>query len=80
VPSLTNLIVVVIGTALSMRVRRETWRSASLSVSSASSSTRSSHGQALGHQEAAAALAAWIGNLFFGGLGLELWRRTRRGG
>jgi lipopolysaccharide export system permease protein len=79
---LTNLIVVVIGTALSIRVRR-----GGLALSFGLSVFISfiyyafiRTGQALGHQGVLPPLpAAWMGNLFFGSLGLELWRRARRG-
>jgi len=80
---LTNLIVVVIGTALALRVRR-----GGLAVSFGLSVFISfvyyafiRTGQALGHNGALPPIVgAWIGNLFFGVLGLELLRRARRGG
>lgn len=80
---LTNLIVVLIGTALALRVRR-----AGLAVSFGLSVFISfvyyafiRTGQALGYSGALPPLlGAWIGNLFFGALALELFRRARRGG
>jgi lipopolysaccharide export system permease protein len=80
---LTNLIVVVIGTALALRVRR-----GGLAVSFGLSVFISfiyyafiRTGQALGHKGALPPLlAAWIGNIFFGVLAVELLRRARRGG
>jgi lipopolysaccharide export system permease protein len=80
---LTNLIVVVIGTALALRVRR-----GGLAVSFGLSVFISfiyyafiRTGQALGHQGALPPMvAAWMGNVFFAVLALELLRRARRGG
>jgi lipopolysaccharide export system permease protein len=80
---LTNLIVVVIGTALALRVRR-----GGLAISFGLSVFISfiyyafiRAAQALGHQGALPPiLAAWIGNLLFAALALELLRRARRGG
>jgi lipopolysaccharide export system permease protein len=80
---LTNLIVVLIGTALALRVRR-----GGLAVSFGLSVFISfiyyafiRTGQALGHKGALPPiLAAWIGNIFFAALALELLRRARRGG
>ena len=80
---LTNLIVVVIGTALALRVRR-----GGLAVSFGLSVFISfiyyafiRTGQALGHQGALPpVVAAWMGNVFFAALALELLRRARRGG
>ncbi len=80
---LTNLIVVLIGTALALRVRR-----GGLAVSFGLSVFISfvyyafiRLGQALGHNGSLPPiLAAWIGNLFFGVVALELLRRARRGG
>lgn len=79
---LTNLIVVVIGTALALRVRR-----GGLAVSFGLSVFISfvyyafiRTGQALGYSGALPPLlAAWLGNLVFGALALELFRRARRG-
>lgn len=80
---LTNLIVVVIGTALALRVRR-----GGLAVSFGLSVFISfiyyafiRTGQALGHQGTLPPMvAAWMGNVFFGVLAVELLRRARRGG
>jgi lipopolysaccharide export system permease protein len=80
---LTNLIVVVIGTALGLRVRR-----GGLAISFGLSIFISfiyyafiRTGQSLGHNGTLPPmLAAWMGNLFFGALALELLRRARRGG
>jgi len=80
---LTNTIVVVIGTALALRVRR-----GGLAVSFGLSVFISfvyyafiRLGQALGHSgQLPPIVAAWIGNFFFGALALELLRRARRGG
>lgn len=80
---LTNLIVVVIGTALALRVRR-----GGLAVSFGLSVFISfvyyafiRTGQALGHNGALPPfVAAWMGNIFFGALAVELMRRARRGG
>ena len=79
---LTNLIVVVIGTALALRVRR-----GGLAISFGLSVFISfiyyafiRTGQALGHNGTLPPfLAAWIGNIAFGALALELFRRARRG-
>ncbi len=79
---LTNLIVVLIGTALAIRVRR-----GGLAISFGLAVFISfvyyaiiRTGQALGHSGALPPiLGAWLGNLIFGGLGLELLRRARRG-
>ena len=79
---LTNLIVVLIGTALSVRVRR-----GGLAISFGLAVFISfvyyaiiRTGQALGHSGTLPPLiAAWLGNLVFGVLGLELLRRARRG-
>ncbi len=80
---LTNVIVVVIGTALAMRVRR-----GGLAISFGLSLFISfiyyafiRTGQSLGHNGTLPpVLAAWMGNIFFGVLALELLRRARRGG
>jgi lipopolysaccharide export system permease protein len=79
---LTNLIVVVIGTALALRVRR-----GGLAISFGLSIFISfiyyafiRTGQALGHNGSIPPLlAAWLGNLVFGLVGIELFRRARRG-
>ena len=79
---LTNFIVVVIGTALALRVRR-----GGLAVSFGLSVFISfiyyafiRTGQSLGHSGALPPLlAAWAGNIFFGALAFELFRRARRG-
>jgi len=79
---LTNLIVVLIGTALAIRVRR-----GGLAISFGLAVFISfvyyaiiRTGQALGHSGTLPPfLAAWLGNIVFGGLGLELLRRARRG-
>lgn len=79
---LSNLIVVVIGTALALRVRR-----GGLAVSFGLSVFISfiyyafiRTGQALGHSGALPPLlGAWLGNIFFGALAFELFRRARRG-
>lgn len=79
---LTNLIVVVIGTALALRVRR-----GGLAISFGLSVFISfiyyafiRTGQALGHNGTLPPLlAAWVGNILFGALALELFRRARRG-
>ncbi|HEU4333603.1 MAG TPA: LPS export ABC transporter permease LptG [Candidatus Eisenbacteria bacterium] len=80
---LTNLIVVVIGVALALRNRRGGLALAfGLSVFISFlyyAAIRT--GQALGHNGALPPLlAAWMGNLVFGALALELFRRARRGG
>jgi lipopolysaccharide export system permease protein len=80
---LTNLIVVVIGVALALRNRR-----GGLAVAFGLSVFISfiyyaciRTGQALGHNGALPPLlGAWLGNLVFGALGWELFRRVRRGG
>jgi lipopolysaccharide export system permease protein len=80
---LTNFIVVMIGTALALRVRR-----GGLAISFGLSIFISfvyyafiRTGQALGHNGAIPPLlAAWLGNLVFGVLAIELFRRARRGG
>lgn len=80
---LTNLIVVLIGTSLAIRVRR-----GGLAISFGLAVFISfvyyaiiRTGQALGHSGALPPfLGAWLGNLVFGGLGIELLRRARRGG
>ena len=79
---LTNLIVVLIGTALAIRVRR-----GGLAISFGLAVFISfvyyaiiRTGQALGHSGTLPPfLAAWLGNIVFGVLGLELLRRARRG-
>jgi lipopolysaccharide export system permease protein len=79
---LTNLIVVLIGTALAIRVRR-----GGLAISFGLAVFISfvyyaiiRTGQALGHSGTLPPfLGAWLGNLVFGALGLELLRRARRG-
>ena len=79
---LTNLIVVVIGTALALRVRR-----GGLAISFGLSIFISfiyyafiRTGQALGHNGSIPPfLAAWMGNFVFGALAVELFRRARRG-
>ena len=79
---LTNFVVVLIGTALAIRVRR-----GGLAISFGLAVFISfvyyaiiRTGQALGHSGTLPPLiAAWLGNLVFGVLGLELLRRARRG-
>jgi lipopolysaccharide export system permease protein len=79
---LTNFVVVLIGTALAIRVRR-----GGLAISFGLAVFISfvyyaiiRTGQALGHSGALPPLiGAWLGNLVFGLLGLELLRRARRG-
>ncbi|MGE5174758.1 MAG: LPS export ABC transporter permease LptG [Hyphomicrobiales bacterium] len=79
---LTNLIVVLIGAALALRVRR-----GGLAVSFGLSVFISfvyyafiRTGQALGYSGALPPLlGAWLGNIVFGLLALELFRRARRG-
>ena len=79
---LTNFVVVLIGTALAVRVRR-----GGLAISFGLAVFISfvyyaiiRTGQALGHSGTLPPLiGAWLGNLVFGGLGLELLRRARRG-
>ncbi|HZE18836.1 MAG TPA: LptF/LptG family permease [Candidatus Angelobacter sp.] len=79
---LTNLIVVLIGTALAIRVRR-----GGLAISFGLAVFISfvyyaliRIGQAFGHSGTLPPfLGAWLGNIVFGGLGLELLRRARRG-
>ncbi len=80
---LTNLIVVLIGTALAIRVRH-----GGLAISFGLAVFISfvyyaiiRTGQALGHSGTLPPLlGAWLGNIVFGGLGLFLLRRARRGG
>jgi len=78
---LTNLIVVVIGTALALRARRgglAVWFGLSVFISFLYYAFIRT-GQALGHNGALPPLlAAWIGNLFFGVLAFELFRRARK--
>ena len=79
---LTNAVVVLIGVALALRNRR-----GGLAVAFGLSVFVSfvyyaliRVGQALGHNGTLPPLlAAWLGNLAFGALGLELFRRARRG-
>lgn len=79
---LTNFIVVLIGSALSIRVKR-----GGLAVAFGLSVFISflyyaliRTGQSLGHNgQLPPLLAAWGGNLVFAGIGLELLRRARRG-
>jgi len=79
---LTNFVVVLIGTALAIRVRR-----GGLAISFGLAVFISfvyyaiiRTGQALGHSGTLPPLiGAWLGNFVFGGLGLELLRRARRG-
>ena len=79
---LTNFVVVLIGTALAIRVRR-----GGLAISFGLAVFISfvyyaiiRTGQALGHSGTLPPLVgAWLGNLVFGVLGLELLRRARRG-
>lgn len=79
---LTNLIVVLIGTALAIRVRR-----GGLAISFGLAVFISfvyyaiiRTGQALGHSGTLPPIVgAWLGNIVFGGLGLMLLRRARRG-
>jgi lipopolysaccharide export system permease protein len=79
---LTNLIVVLIGSALSIRVKR-----GGLPVAFGLSVFISflyyaliRTGQSLGHNgQLPPLLAAWAANLIFAGIGLELLRRARRG-
>jgi len=80
---LTNLIIVVIGSALALRVRR-----GGLAFSFGLSVFISfiyyafiRTGQSLGHNgNLPPMVAAWMGNIFFGALAIELFRRARRGG
>jgi lipopolysaccharide export system permease protein len=80
---LTNFIVVLIGSALSIRVRR-----GGLAVAFGLSVFISflyyaliRTGQSLGHNgQLPPLLAAWGGNFVFAAIGLELMRRARRGG
>jgi lipopolysaccharide export system permease protein len=78
---LTNLIVVVIGTALAFRARRgglAVWFGLSVFISFLYYAFIRT-GQALGHNGALPPLlAAWAGNLFFGVLAFELLRRARQ--
>jgi lipopolysaccharide export system permease protein len=78
---LTNLIVVVIGTALAFRARRgglAVWFGLSVFISFLYYAFIRT-GQALGHNGALPPfLAAWAGNLFFGALAFELFRRARK--
>lgn len=78
---LTNLIVVVIGTALALRARRgglAVWFGLSVFISFLYYAFIRT-GQALGHNGALPPLlAAWVGNLFFGVLAFELFRRARK--
>ena len=80
---LTNFIVVVIGTALALRARRgglAVWFGLSVFISFLYYAFIRT-GQALGHNGALPPLlAAWIGNLFFGLLAIELFRRARKSG
>ena len=79
---LTNLIVVLIGTSLAVRVRR-----GGLAISFGLAVFVSfvyyaviRTGQALGHSGTLPPLlGAWLGNILFGGLGLVFLRRARRG-
>lgn len=79
---LTNTVVVLIGVALALRNRR-----GGLAVAFGLSVFISfvyyaliRTGQALGHNGALPPLlGAWLGNIVFGTLGLELFRRARRG-
>ena len=79
---LTNLIVVLIGTALAIRVRR-----GGLAISFGLAVFISfvyyaiiRTGQALGHSgKLPPLLGAWLGNLVFGGIGLALLQRARKG-
>lgn len=79
---LTNLIVVLIGTALAIRVRR-----GGLAINFGLAVFISfvyyaliRIGQAFGHSGTLPPfLGAWLGNIVFGVLGLELLRRARRG-
>ncbi len=79
---LTNLIVVLIGTALALRVRR-----GGLAISFGLAVFISfvyyaiiRTGQALGHSGTLPPLlGAWLGNLVFGGIGLALLQRARKG-
>jgi lipopolysaccharide export system permease protein len=79
---LTNFIVVVIGTALALRVRRGGLAFAfglSIFISFIYYAFIRT-GQALGHNGSIPPfLAAWMGNLVFGALAVELFRRARRG-
>ena len=80
---LTNFIVVLIGSALSIRVKR-----GGLAIAFGLSVFISflyyaliRTGQSLGHNgQLPAFLAAWAANLVFAAIGLELLRRARRGG
>jgi lipopolysaccharide export system permease protein len=80
---LTNLVVVLIGVALALRNRR-----GGLAIAFGLSVFISfiyyaliRTGQALGHNGALPPLlGAWLGNIVFGLLALELFRRARRGG
>jgi lipopolysaccharide export system permease protein len=78
---LTNLIVVVIGTALAFRARRgglAVWFGLSVFISFLYYALIRL-GQAFGHNGALPPLlAAWVGNLLFGALAFELFRRARK--
>ena len=78
---LTNVIVTLIGVALSTRVRRGTLAMGvglSLLISFVYYGFLKT-GQALGHSGTLPpVLAAWMGNIFFGGLGVYLLYRARR--
>jgi lipopolysaccharide export system permease protein len=78
---LTNLIVVVIGTALALRARRgglAVWFGLSVFISFMYYAFIRT-GQALGHNGALPPfLAAWAGNISFGVLAFELFRRARK--
>jgi lipopolysaccharide export system permease protein len=79
---LTNFIVVLIGSALAIRVKRGGLAMAfGLSVFiSFLYYALIRTGQSLGHSgRLPPVFAAWMGNLFFVGIGLELLRRARRG-
>jgi lipopolysaccharide export system permease protein len=79
---LTNLVVVVIGVALALRNRRGGLAFAfglSVFISFVYYAVIRT-GQALGHSGALPPLlGAWLGNVIFGAVALELFRRARRG-
>ncbi len=80
---LTNLIVVLIGSALAIRVKRGSLAMAfglSVFISFLYYAIIRT-GQSLGHNgQLPPFLAAWVGNFIFTAIGLELLRRARRGG
>jgi lipopolysaccharide export system permease protein len=80
---LTNFIVVLIGSALSIRVKRGSLAMAfglSVFISFLYYAIIRT-GQSLGHNgQLPPFLAAWLGNFIFAAIGLDLVRRARRGG